>query len=67
MGLEQFAEDKSDDYDFPSGISEKIKKQKMFDETLCPTCGQDGEVLDHWYNRCTNEDCDTITYIPTNR
>lgn len=67
MGLEQFKEDNQDDYDYPSGISESIKKPKMFDETLCPTCGQKGEVLEYWYNRCTNENCDTITYIPTIR
>jgi hypothetical protein len=31
----------------------------------CPSCQEVGTNTEHWYSRCGNGDCDTITFIPT--
>lgn len=30
----------------------------------CPICEVEGEATDYWYNRCTNDDCKVVTWIP---
>lgn len=42
----------------------KAQKEKLHNEHLCPNCGESDTEKAHYYWRCKNSDCDTITYIP---
>lgn len=33
-------------------------------ELECPHCGEEGEETDLYFNRCTNDDCKVMTWIP---
>lgn len=51
MGIDDFSSDDSDDELRP-------------EDGYCPSCEAKGEITKYWYNRCTNDDCPVLTFIP---
>lgn len=47
-------------------VIEGSQENKLRDKHLCPSCGKEGTETEHYYWRCDN-DCDVITYYPTER
>lgn len=43
----------------------KNRKDKLKYKELCPVCGSSNTEKKKHYWRCLNDDCDTLTYIPT--
>jgi len=46
------------------GSFKTTEDDKAPEEGYCPSCEKLGEVTKYWYNRCTNGDCEVITFIP---
>lgn len=38
------------------------RKEKFREDELCPTCGEEGYDTERYYYRCTNDDCEVITW-----
>lgn len=43
----------------------KNRKDKLKRKELCPVCGSSNTEPVRYYWRCLNDDCDTLTYIPS--
>lgn len=58
----------SDDSEL-SGLAKLVnlnnQKEKFDKAHLCPICGSDDTEKEHYYWRCNNDGCDTVTYIHT--
>jgi len=52
MGIDNFKTD-----------SEK-SEERLPEDGYCPSCEAKGEFTKYWYIRCTNPDCEVITFVP---
>ena len=51
MGLDEFKTEEEDE-------------ELLAEDGYCPSCEAKGEFTKYWYIRCTNPECEVITFIP---
>ena len=47
-------------------INFKRQYKKFKRKDICPSCGEDDTEKHHYYWRCNNSSCDTLTYMHSN-
>jgi len=43
---------------------ESESQERLPEDGYCTSCEAKGEITKYWYNRCTNENCPVLTFMP---